>query len=342
MNYAIIGFGGLGKVHFRNSKEIAERIAKTKSAAACEIKLVALCDVDEKAFSTKTRTNLDNGDAGFDLSDYHLYTDVNQLFEKETLDFIISALPTYLHEEIAIMAMNRGIHVFSEKPMALSLDQGQRMLQIARQKNVKLMIGQCVRYFPAYVLLKELISSKKYGNVTRADFHRLSPVIKWSWQNWMLDELKSGGAILDLHVHDVDYIQYVFGKPRAVTSFVTDCKLKYESVSTLYHYPDKLVTATADWSYPSNFKFTAGFSVHFEQALVVLNQEGFKIYPVEGTPFLPEMPAGNGYVEEVLDFINCIRENRESRINPPDSSFTSMLIALAEKESADTGNTITL
>lgn len=341
MNYAIIGFGGLGKVHFKNSEETARRI---KQITSTDIKLVALCDVDEKAFRTKTRTNLhnDNHDTGFDLSDYHLYTDVHQLFAKETLDFVITALPTYLHEEIAVMAMERGIHVFSEKPMALSPDQGQHMLKMARENKVTLMIGQCVRYFPAYVMLKQLVSSETYGKVLRADFHRLSPMIKWSWQNWMLDDAKSGGAVLDLHVHDVDFIQYAFGLPQAVTSVVTNHKLKYESVSTLYHYEDKLVTATADWSKPASFSFTAGFMVHFERALVILNAEGFKIYPETGDPYSPELPAANGYAEEVIDFINCVIEKKESSINPPEASYLSMLIALAEKESADSGKTITL
>jgi len=334
MNFAIIGFGGLGKVHFRNLTEISKRVE--------DVKLVAICDIDERAFRTKTRINLENHEGGYDLADYHLYTDVEELFQKEQLDFVITALPTYLHAGIAVMAMERGIHVFSEKPMALNAEQALLMLRAAKENRRKLMIGQCVRYFPEYVKLKEYVDSKQFGKVIRADFFRISPTIKWSSNDWMLDETQSGGAILDLHVHDVDFIQWVFGMPQAVSAVTTNYKSKHESVSTVYQYDNMLITATAEWSLPTGFKFSAGFTVRFEKATVVKNAEGFKVYPEEGEPYFLEVPAANGYVEEVVDFIHCIKENKESDINPPEDSLRSLEIALAEKVAADTGKMVLL
>ena len=64
------------------------------------------------------------------------------------------------------------------------------------------MIGQCVRYGAATTALKEMIASGKYGKVIKADFSRLSATPIWSWQNWYLDETQSGGAALDMHIHD--------------------------------------------------------------------------------------------------------------------------------------------
>ena len=334
MDFAIIGFGGLGKVHYGNVAEITKRVK--------DIRLVALCDVEESAFHVQTSTNLGENSAELELSAYHLYKDVEELFAKERLDFVITALPTYLHEKIAVMAMERGIHVFSEKPMALTLEQGENMLRVARKNHVKLMIGQCVRYFPEYVALKELIDSKKYGNVIRADFSRISPSATWSWQNWMMDEAKSGGAALDLHVHDVDFIHWTFGVPKAVTSFATNYKSKHESISTRYHYDSMVVTAVGDWGMPGCFPFTQGFTVRFEKATVMRLENGLKLYPEEGEAGIIEVPAGNGHAEEIVDFINCIRENRESTVNPPEASLQSIKIAIAEKVSADTGKTVAL
>ena len=335
MNFAIIGFGGLGKSHFRNVAEVSKKVK--------DINLVAICDIEEEAFYAQTSTNLGGSSTDLDLSAYRLYKDAAELFEKEKLDFVITALPTYIHEKIAVMAMEHGINVFSEKPMALNLAQGENMLHTARKNNVKLMIGQCVRYFPEYAMLKELIDSKKYGNVIRADFSRISPVVTWSWQDWMLDEAKSGGAALDMHVHDVDFINWAFGAPRAVTSSATNHKSKHETISTVYHYDNNmLVTAIGDWGMPGCFPFTPGFTVRFEKATVVLTAEGVKLYPEEGQPSIIEVPADNGYVEEIVDFINCIREGKESAINPPEASLLSLKIALAEKVSADTGKTVAL
>jgi len=334
MNFAIIGFGGLGKSHFRNVAEVSKRVK--------DINLVALCDVEEDAFHVQTNTNLGGNSTNLDLSAYHLYKDANELFENEKLDFVITALPTYIHEKIAVMAMEHGIHVFSEKPMALKLAQGENMLNVARKNNVKLMIGQCVRYFPEYAMLKELIENKRYGNVIRADFSRISSNVTWSWQGWMLDETKSGGAALDMHVHDVDFVNWAFGVPKAVTSVATNHKTKHETISTVYHYDNMLVTAVGDWGMPGCFPFTPGFTVRFEKATVILTSKGVKLYPEDGQPSLIETSADNGYVEEVVDFINCIRGNKESAINPPEASLLSLKIALAEKVSADTGKTVAL
>ena len=173
LKYAIIGFGGLGKVHFGQTKAVAEVVG--------DVQLVAICDVEESRFIKQTATNLDGGDADLDLSGYRFYTDVNELLEKEQLDFVITALPTYLHEKIAVMAMEHGIHVFSEKPMALNCEQAETMIHKAKENNVQLMIGHCLRFWPEYVYLKKAIDSQKYGRVLRAEFTRQCATPIWSW-----------------------------------------------------------------------------------------------------------------------------------------------------------------
>ena len=216
------------------------------------------------------------------------------------------------------------------------------MLDTARKNHVKLMIGQCLRYFHDYAALKEIISSQRYGRVVRADFHRLSPLPQWSWQNWMLDEAKSGGAALDLHVHDVDFIYWAFGLPKAVTSFATNYKMKHDSIGTVYHYDGMQVTAIGEWGLPASFPFTVGALVRFEKAAVKMAPDGLTVYPEEGEVKKLELTPINGYVEEIVDFISCIRENKESAVNPPESSMQAIRIARAEKVSADSGKTVAL
>lgn len=335
LNFAIIGFGGLGKSHFKNVEAV------TKEAG--DIKLVALCDVDNGAFEKFTATNISTDNDALDLSEYKLYNDPQALFENEKLDFVITALPTYLHETIAVMAMKHKIHVFSEKPMAISHDKAQNMIDKAKENGVKLMIGQCLRFHPAYVKLKELIDNKTYGNVVRAEFTRLSKTPDWSWEGWMLDEERSGSAILDLHVHDVDFINWAFGKPSSVTSYGTGSKLSNESVLTIYSYNDeKLITAKTDWGFPACYPFTAVFTVRFEKATVEFKGGRLTLYPEGGDSCVIEIENSNAYVNEVVEFISCIRENRASTINPPEASLASIDIAFAEKESSKTNKTITL
>ncbi len=335
LKFAIIGFGGLGKLHFHNVEEVANRVG--------DIKLVALCDINEKAFSTQTTINLSEKQKHLDLSPYNLYCDAEEMFQKEKLDFIITALPTHLHEKIAVLAMEHGIHVFSEKPMAISCAEAQNMIATAKANNVKLMIGQCLRFFPEYVRLKNIIDSRLYGEVVRAEFTRLSKTPDWSWQDWMLDESKSGTAIFDLHVHDVDFIHWTFGMPKAVTSFTTSHKLKHESIMTVYDFGDeKVVTSKADWALPRSYPFTADFSVRFEKATVELRRGELWLYPESGVAQKLDVPNDNGYVLEIVEFVNCIKENKASEINPPESSLLSIDIATAERKSAETKTTVFL
>ena len=326
LKYAILGFGGLGKVHFGNYEAIKARK---------NVELVAICDVDESVFKSNTATNLGEDNTVLDFTGINLYNDACEMFEKEDLDFIVSALPTYIHEKYAVMAMEKGIHVFSEKPMAINYEQGKHMLEVSKKNNVKLMIGQCLRYFPEYTKLKELIDSKEYGKIIAADFCRLSPAPVWGWQNWFMDESLSGGSILDLHVHDVDFISYVFGKPKALCSIATNELVKHDSVTTLFYYDDVVVTAKGSWGGSATYPFSTPFRARFEKASVEYLNGKYMLYPQEGEPFEIEVGFENGYVEEVVDFIDCIENDRESKINPPEASLQTVEIALAEKKSAD-------
>lgn len=326
LKYAIIGFGGLGKVHFGNYEKIKERK---------DVELVAICDVEESAFKNKAATNLGEDNSVLDFTGINLYNDAEEMLNKEKLDFIVSALPTYIHEKYAVMAMEKGIHVFSEKPMALNYEQGKKMLEVSKKNNVKLMIGQCVRYFPHYTKLKELIDSKKYGKIIDAEFNRLSLPPIWGWKNWFMDESLSGGAVLDLHVHDVDFINYVFGKPNALCSIATNEVSKHDSITTLYYYDDVVVTARGSWGESATYPFSTPFRARFEKASVECTNGKYMLYPQEGDPFEIEVGNEDGYVEEVVDFIDCIENDTESKINPPESSLQTIAIALAEKKSAD-------
>jgi len=334
LKYAIIGFGGLGKLHYSKTETIKE--------LAGDVQLVAVCDVEESAFRKKTTTNLSEGGEIEGLSNYNLYTDLDELLEKEELDFVITALPTYLHEPVAVKVMKRGIHVFSEKPMAINHEQAENMIKTAKENNVKLMIGQCLRFDPIYATIRDIIHSKKYGKLIRAELYRLSVAPRWSWQNWMRDGEKSGGVGLDLHVHDVDFINWTLGVPNAVTSFATAYECKHDAISSVYHYDDVLVHVTADWSYVGEFPFTPGMKLKFENAALVQENRDVTIYPREGESFKLDIPYENCYVNEIVEFIKCIREDRVSEINPPEDSMRSIDIALAEMLSADTHETIEL
>ncbi len=334
LKFAQIGFGGLGKVHYNNIDVIKENVG--------DIELVALCDVDESQFTRQTETNLGKNDISLDFSKIHIYTDYKEMIEKEELDFVITALPTYLHAEVAIYAMDKGIHVFSEKPMALNLEDCQAMIDASKRNNVKLMIGQCLRFCPYWLKVKEFIDSGKYGKVVKAEFSRVSARPMDKWEDWMDDVEKSGGCILDMHVHDTDFINFLFGKPKAVSTVATHEKTAYDGVNTNYIFDDKVCVANGDWGYADTYRFSGAYRIRFEKATLSIWDGPVKVFPDEGEPYEIKIEGNTSYQNEIIEFINCIREDRVCEQNTPESSMQTIEIVLKEKESADTNQIVML
>ena len=333
LNYAIIGFGALGKVHFSCYGELKERVP--------EVKLVAICDSAAAAFNSQAKTNLGTTSANLDLSAYKIYADCEEMFEKEKLDFVIVALPTFVRAEICMSAMRHGINVFSEKPISLTLDEASMLLDGARECGVKFHVGQCLRFSHHVKLLKEALESGKYGRVIRAEFNRISPLADWSRNNWLLDEKKSGGAALDMHIHDTDLINYLFGIPEAVSSHATNYKTEFECIDTVYHYPDgKLVTSIGDWGMPGCFKFEQSYTVRFEKATLVFEDDVLTLFNEGGEEKILPNVSVNHYVEEVVDFLDCIKNGVDSTVNDPTTARDALTVVLAEKKSARTGEKV--
>ena len=321
----IIGFGGLGKVHFKS-------LCKMEKAGL--VKVESLCDVREEQFTVKTDTNLGSDRAEVDKSRCRIYTDYTKMLSDCELDFVVVALPTFLHAPVSIAVMEAGCHVFCEKPMAINAEQAGKMLAVSKEKNKLLMVGHNLRFWPDYIKLKEFIDSGKYGKVVRAEFSRLSATPKWGWENWFMDEEKSGGAPLDLHIHDVDAINWLFGPPEAVRSTATHVVTKFDSITTEYIYPDdKVITAVGDWGKHEKFPFRMTFLVRFENATIEMDKKGFNIYTDEAAETI-DFGEFNSYYDELAHFVNCIRENKPVSINPPEYSLKSLEITLSEKESA--------
>ena len=330
---AIIGLGGLGKKHLENVLAMKDKI-----------ELVALCDIEEDKLLKDVKTNQKATKIDDDLTKYPFYTKAEEMLEKEQLDFVIIALPTYLHEKYALMALEKGIHVFSEKPMARTSQQAQNMIDAAKKYGKKLMIGQCLRHKDSYMLLKDFLENGELGKINRVRFYRFSMLPVWGWENWYLDYEKSGCAVMDLHVHDVDLVNWMFGVPKEVSSVATHNRTKFDSISTRYLYDGGLcVTADCDWSFGDSYGFRRGYTAVFEKATVEMTDSGeVFIHPVDGETYSAELSGIDAYAEELRVFAEAIEENKEITVLTPESTKKTIEIVQAEILSAETGKPVTL
>lgn len=337
LKVGLIGIGFMGRGHLDNYIRL--------ESEGFPIKLVAICDIDPAKFANKfIPGNIDVGTKKYDFSKYKLYTNLDEMLEKEELDYVDICLPTYLHAEATIKALDRGMHVLCEKPMALNSKQCAEMIEAAKRNNKKLMIGHCLRFWPEYEYLKECVESERFGKFLGGYFYRGGGTPKWSYENWLLVKEKSGGCILDQHIHDVDTINWLFGKPTAVTTIARNVipGSGYDIVSTNYIYPDgKVINAQDDWTLQGEYGFEMLFRANFERGNLIFQHGVLKVNPNDGKSFIPELPKEMGYYREIKYFAECILEDKPITVAPPESSKETIEIVEAEIRSADNKGQIT-
>lgn len=170
---AAIGVGSLGRHHGRNYAELA---------AEGRVELVGVCDSDAQ---TAAAIAAQHNCASF--------TDWRDVLDK--VDAVSIATPTETHCEIACAFLEKGVHVLVEKPIALTLDEADKMIATAAASGAKLMVGQLERYNPAMVALRPHVTTPLYFEI-----HRVSP-----FPNRSLDV----DVVLDVMIHDLDAIQWL-------------------------------------------------------------------------------------------------------------------------------------
>jgi predicted dehydrogenase len=231
--------------------------------------------------------------------------------------------------------------------MALNSGDCREMAEVAKQSGKTLQIGHCIRFWPEYVQAKEIIDSQKYGKVLAATFQRLSLTPTWSWDNCFLDGKRSGGAMLDLHIHDTDYVQYVFGMPKEVFSRgVIGPSGEFDHTVTQYLYGnDCVITAEGGWVMAPGFGFEMSFKIMLEKVTLVYSsaqEPTFRIFPIDGETIIPEIPTGDGYSFEIQHFVDTLSGKAVPSIITPEQSGDSVKIIEAEKESIRNNDKISL
>lgn len=327
LKVGIIGAGFMGKLH-----------------AACyphvkDAQLVKVADVDLPRAQELAKT--------YNIS---AIQEPNEIITDPEIDIVDVCLPTYLHAEYVIKAAQAGKHVLCEKPIALSLTDAEQMIAAAQKANVKFMVAHVVRFWPEYKRLKEIYNSKELGNLISLTMTRLAAFPPSPWYS---DAKKSGGAMLDLHIHDADFLLYLFGKPEWVFT-----QGAVNHVTTMYGYPEvKMVTVEGGFIPSSKFPFRMAFRAVFEQGIVdfnSLNSPSFLIYqkdkdpePYEFTP--PQEIKGDyggninvawPYLFEIQYFTNCVKDGKELKIASGTSGKEALQLILAEKESLDSGEKV--
>ena len=207
LRVGVVGIGFMGSNHFNIWRQHKEA------------EVAAIADVNRKKLSgdwSDIVGNIAVGGGRVNLKGIKTYDNPAKLIGDQDIDVVDICLPTYLHARVAINALEAGKHVLCEKPMANNIKDAAKLAQAAKKaakKGRKFMVAHGIRFWPEYEALKDIVSKGKYGKVLSMHMRRMSPTPIWSWNNWLMAANKSGSAALDLHIHDTDFANSLFGKP---------------------------------------------------------------------------------------------------------------------------------
>lgn len=199
LNVAIVGLGGICKWQHTPAYQKMDNV-----------RIAAICDINpEKIKEFKEM---------FDMPDVPSFTDFHELVKLEGLDFVDICTPNYLHSEIAVAAMEQGLHVFCEKPDAVSVSEALRMKEASEKYGRHLMVMRNNRYMPGPRYLKEFIEDGKMGEIYcgRCGWQRRRGIPgKGGW--FTTKERSGGGPLIDLGVHMIDLSIWLMGNPKPVS-----------------------------------------------------------------------------------------------------------------------------
>ncbi|MBI4586580.1 MAG: Gfo/Idh/MocA family oxidoreductase [Planctomycetes bacterium] len=275
----------------------------------------------------------------FDFSKVKTYENAEDLLNHPEVDLVSVCLPTPAHAPIVKQALARGKHVLCEKPMAVTEAEVDAMVAAARASKGKLMVAQCIRFWPDYRKAREIVKSGSLGRVLAARFERKSGLPAWG--GWLRDESKSGGAIVDLSIHDIDFAHHLLGIPESVRATgAVDLKKGFDHYQGTLRYGGAAVSLEGSWIFQGEYPFSMSFDILGEEGLLsfhsALNRP-LTVYWANGRTERPGLTAGDGYFGEIDYFLSCIESGKAPELSPPEESAVSVKLALLLKESRRLG-----
>ena len=337
INIGVIGLGSMGGTHIEAYQKIE----------GCRVVAVADADEQRRTGAARAGGNIEGqGNSGFDFDRVTQYADAAELIADPAVDLVDICLPTPLHKRFSIAALEAGKHLLVEKPLARTAEDAEAIVAAAEKAKGLAMCAMCMRLWPGWDWLKGAVDSGRFGPVLGAQFRRVTSMPEGGFY---ADGAQSGGALLDLHIHDTDFVRHVFGAPRAVFSRgYSHGTSATDHVVTQYLFEGDAapaVVAEGGWSMRPGFGFEMQYCVNFERATAVfdINREPVLTLIEDGTePQAVDLPAGLGYDHELAYLIDCIQRGAAPEVVTLKDAAAALRIIEAEARSIASGEVETI
>lgn len=321
INVAIIGFGFMGLTHALN-------VMKSN-----RLNLSAIITRDTSNLKGKLKHQTGNFSPGevdeSAILKIPVYATLRECLKHEKLDAVLICVHTDLHYQVATEAMEQELHVFLEKPITLRIEEAKLLIGLGRQRKLKFMVGHVVRFMPAYKKLKSWIENEALGRLNFISLTRFSGLPSWGqWKEKQAQFGSSGGALFDLLIHDIDFLNFVLGRPDKIesTTFAGNLSMHDYIVAT-WSYPTLMAKVEGGNTFHSSFPFQAGYMAKFERASVLYSSrspESITVCDDAGTKEVSVAGASEGFYDEIDYFAECIENDLDPYICMPESSLATL------------------
>jgi predicted dehydrogenase len=330
----VIGLGFMGATHVR-------AIAAAAHTRNCRLiavfdrgagKTVKSPDHDSQASLTSNQVEI--------AENVRMEATALDVLSADDVDAVHVCTHTDSHVELALAALHHGKHVLVEKPVALRVDDVERLAHAAVTSRLRCMPAMCMRFWPGWSWLKQRVDAGDLGAVRSAVFRRTTTAPTWG-HHFYADLQRCGGALFDLHVHDVDLIYWLFGDPTAVSAHGTRRHL-----TAAYEFeagPDH-VTAEASWDRAAGSQFFMGYEVEFEHATAQfdLHRDSSLQVASDGRIEDVSLDDRSGYELEVAHFHDAIADPAMALGATIADAVMTTRVLEAEARSLDSGQRVTI
>lgn len=281
--------------------------------------------------------------------------DIQSILQDDSIEAIDNCLPTPEHRPLTEAALAAGKHVLLEKPIALDDADAAALVAAGEASDQVFMMAHVLRFWPEYVELQKRASNGSIGQLYSGLAYRRQPFPAWS-ELFARSDL-TGGAVIDMMIHDIDALNWVFGTPLSVSAngIRNPRSNGWDHVQILIDYGTASAVVDGGMMMPETYPFSS--------TLQVLGSEGFleydfraggrsveeaggtnalHLYPNEGAPSQLEVPQADPYLAEIEYFVECIRSGQPATRATPAGARLALDTALAARESMESGRAVAL
>jgi UDP-N-acetylglucosamine 3-dehydrogenase len=276
--------------------------------------------------------------------------DLDRILQDPEIDAVSVCLPTPEHRRALESALAAGKHVLLEKPLALTIEDADAVVNLAGASETTVMIAHVLRFWPEYVELQRIVGSGELGRPVSALATRRQPFPAWS-ELFGKSEL-TGGAVIDMMIHDYDALNWVLGTPKtAVARGIVNAQSSgWDQTQVMIDYHDGSAQVDGGMMMPDSYPFSSTMQVLCERGAIEYQfrvggrsvemaggVNDLVLYPAEGDPERLSVEQRDPYVAEIAYFTECVTTGQPASRATPEDARLALKVALAARASLDYG-----